>query len=159
MKVLWFRHSAYWTLNISPKKSTRVVYSSSQPAFHLSVKSPYNCAHKCFLFWQNNNLHLLTKMVNSWYTHDINHTNRLQRGPNWFRKEKDMNHTANLRRGGKLSQISGGISVPKISALPFNKRRRRGEFSPTSIRSSHSLSNFTCLDDVILCNTWNCNKQ
>jgi len=52
--------------------------------------------------------------------------------------------TANLSLGGKLSQISGGSSVPKISAFPLRSRRRRGE-SETSILNSHSFSNFTCL--------------
>lgn len=44
-----------------------------------------------------------------------------------------------------MSQISGGSSEPKISAVPLRRRRRRGEASLTSILSSHSLSNLNCL--------------
>lgn len=65
----------------------------------------------------------------------INHSNNL----------KFTILTANLSPGGKLSQISGAISVPKISAVPVRRRRRRGESGLTSILSSHSLSSFTCL--------------
>ena len=54
--------------------------------------------------------------------------------------------TANLSLGGKVCQISGGSSEPKISAVPLRRRRRRGESLPTSILSSLSLSNLTCLN-------------
>lgn len=43
-----------------------------------------------------------------------------------------------------MSQISGAISDPKISAVPERSRRRRGELGPTSIRSSHSFSSNIC---------------
>ena len=53
--------------------------------------------------------------------------------------------TANFKRGGKVSHISGGNSVPKISVVPFSSLRRSGMSLATSILSSLSLSNFTCL--------------
>lgn len=59
--------------------------------------------------------------------------------------KKKKKVTANLSLGGKVSQISGGSSVPKISAVPLRRRSLRGVSLPTSILSSHSRSSFTCL--------------
>lgn len=43
-----------------------------------------------------------------------------------------------------MSQFSGGISVPNISAVPFSSLRRRELLKLTSILSSLSFSSFTC---------------
>ena len=44
-----------------------------------------------------------------------------------------------------MSHIFGGNSVPKMSAMSFSSFRRSSVSLATSILSSLSLSNFTCL--------------